>query len=505
VTTGDRRPIRTVLVAGRGEIARRIFRACRELGLASVAIYSDPDAGSVWSRKADLSIPLHGTSAAETYLNIGAILAAAREVGADAIHPGYGFLSENADFAQACAEEGFVFIGPPAEAIRVMGDKIKARKVAEVVGVPIAPGVDGLDRSGAELSAEAAKIGYPVLVKASAGGGGRGMRLVHEPEQLADALESARAEAASVFGDAHVFLERYFDRARHVEVQVLGDGRGRLVHLFERECSIQRRHQKIIEESPSPAVSPATRRAMTDAALALARAVDYENAGTVEFLLDEDGRFYFLEMNTRLQVEHPVTEMVADVDLAAWQIRIAGGEALDFTQDDVTQRGHAIECRVYAEDPALGFLPSAGRIAYYRAPGGPGVRCDDGVASGSEVGPYYDALLAKVIAFGWDRGEALRRLAQALSGTVVLGVTTNIPYLQDIVRHPAFRAGETHTHFLDEHMAGWSPVHALSDEEWLAVAAFESLSTAASASDLLGAGTRFADPWAVTEGWRNVP
>jgi 3-methylcrotonyl-CoA carboxylase alpha subunit len=505
VSGRDLRPIRTLLVAGRGEIARRVFRACRELGVTSVAVYAEPDAGSVWSRKADLSLPLPGITAAESYLNIGAVLAAAREARADAIHPGYGFLSENADFAQACAESGITFIGPTPESMRALGDKVTARTIAARAGVPIPPGIDGAGHAERELADAAERIGFPVIIKASAGGGGRGMRLVHDRAHLSDALHSAQAEAASVFGDGHVFLERYFEHARHVEVQLLGDRHGHLLHLFERECSIQRRHQKIVEESPSPGVSPAIRCAMTEAALALAREVGYESAGTVEFLLDTDGRFYFLEMNTRLQVEHPVTEMVTDLDLAVWQIRIAAGERLDLAQDDLRQRGHAVECRVYAEDPAADFLPSVGRVAYYRAPAGPGVRCDDGIASGSEVTPHYDALLAKVITFGWDRPEAIRRMTNALADTVVLGVTTNVPFLQDIIGHPAFRDGETHTRFLEQHLAAWQPSQGLSDEEWLAVAAFESLSSAAAVTSDVTAAGHFSDPWSVTEGWRNVP
>jgi len=506
-------PIHTLLVANRGEIARRVFRACRELGVKSAAVYSDVDAGSVWSRAADLSVPLGGVTAAETYLDIDKVLAAARTVGADAIHPGYGFLSENAAFAERCAEAGITFVGPSPDAMRALGSKVNARSAAIAAGVPVIPGADGKGRSVAELAAEAGRIGYPVLVKASAGGGGRGMRVVEAPEAFPDALQAAAAEAASAFGDDHLLIEKYFPRSRHIEVQVLGDHHGNVVHLFERECSIQRRHQKIIEESPSPALSPETRRAITEAAVALARQVGYTSAGTVEFLLADDGSFYLLEMNTRLQVEHPVSETVTGLDLVAWQIRVAGGAPLGITQADISQRGHAIECRVYAEDPARGFMPSIGTLAHYRPPSGPGVRCDDGVATGSVISPYYDAMIAKVIAGGWDRPAAIQRMQSALAATVVLGVTTNVPYLQAILAHPAFLAGDTTTKFLEEYLPDWRPDGALTDEDWLAIAAFESLAGSAGSAggsiddqaEVDGAGRWASDPWGVTEAWRNVP
>jgi len=500
--------IRTVLVANRGEIARRVFRACRELGVKSAAVYSDPDSGSVWSRAADFSFPLGGATTAETYLDIDKVLAAAHLVGADAIHPGYGFLSENPGFAERCAAAGITFIGPTPDAMRALGGKVSARNLAIAAGVPVIPGADGKGRTVDALAGEAARIGFPVLVKASAGGGGRGMRVVATAEEFPDALQAAAAEAASAFGDDHLLIEKYFAKSRHVEVQVLGDHHGSVVHLFERECSIQRRHQKIIEESPSPALSPDQREEITAAALALARQVGYTSAGTVEFLLAEDGAFYFLEMNTRLQVEHPVTEAVTGLDLVAWQVRIAGGEPLGFAQADVTQRGHAIECRVYAEDTARGFLPSIGTLAHYRPPSGPGVRCDDGVTTGSTISPYYDAMIAKVIAAGWDRDTAIRRMRGALASTVVLGVTTNMPYLQAIVAHAAFAAGDTTTKFLEEHLPNWQPDSVLSDEEWLALAAFESLAGSAVPADgagVDGAGRPSPDPWSVTEAWRNVP
>jgi 3-methylcrotonyl-CoA carboxylase alpha subunit len=498
-------PIRTLLVANRGEIARRIFRACRMLDIQSAAVYSDVDAGSAWSRSADLGVALGGSSAAESYLDIEKILAAARQVGADAIHPGYGFLSENADFAEACAAAGITFVGPSPEAMRALGSKVGARAAAMAAGVPVIPGIDGAGKSSQALAEEAASIGYPLLIKASAGGGGRGMRVVERAEDFVDAAQAARAEAASAFGDDHLLVERYFPDSRHVEVQVLGDTQGKVLHLFERECSIQRRHQKIIEESPSPNVSPAQRRAMTDAAVALARSVGYHSAGTVEFLVDLDGGFYLLEMNTRLQVEHPVTELVTGADLVAWQIRVAEGRPLPLEQADLVQRGHAIECRIYAENPAAGFLPSIGRLAHYRRPSGPGIRCDDGVASGSEISPHYDAMIAKVISYGWDREMAVARMRQALAGTIALGVTTNIPYLQAILDHPAFAEGRTTTRFLERFLAGWQPDRVADDATWLAMAAFETLAGGKARSEQSHeAGFGADDPWAATEAWRNV-
>ena len=495
-----------MLVANRGEIARRIFRACHELGIESAAIYSDVDAGSVWSRSADFSYPLGGSTPAESYLDVEKVLAAARELEVDAIHPGYGFLSENPDFAAACADAGIIFIGPSPDAMRALGSKVNARETAIAAGVPVIPGTDARGQSPAELAAAAEEIGYPVLVKASAGGGGRGMRVVRDPDDLSDALQAASVEAASAFGDDHLLIEKYFDRSRHIEVQVLGDLHGQVVHLWERECSIQRRHQKIVEESPSPGIDAELRERICQSGVALARQVGYASAGTVEFLLDESGEYYLLEMNTRLQVEHPVTEMVTGLDLVAWQIRIAGGTPLGFEQSDIQQRGHAIECRLYAEDPAQGFLPSIGDLAYYRAPTGPGVRCDDGVASGATISPYYDAMIAKIITQGWDREAAIRRMRQALDDTIVLGLTTNLSYLQTILRHPAFAEGATTTAFLDEHLAGWQPEMRAEEEDWLVMAAFESLSASSTSNaSSEGEAPGFAgDPWNVTEAWRNV-
>ena len=493
-----------IMVVNRGEVARRIFRACRELGVRSVAIYSEVDRSAPWARLADESYQLDGVTARETYLNQEAIFRIAKLAGVDAIHPGYGFLSENAEFAEACAARGFHFIGPTPAAMRALGSKSEARLLARQVNVPVIPGVDGVEHSDAGLAALAGEIGYPVLIKASAGGGGKGMRVVWSPEEFQGALHTARNESRSSFGSDHVLIEKYFTEIRHVEVQVLGDRHRNIVHLFARECSVQRRHQKIIEESPSPALTVDLRQRMTAAALALARAVGYISAGTVEFVVTPDNQFYFLEMNTRLQVEHPVTELVTGIDIAAWQIRLAAGEPLTFSQADLTQRGHALECRIYAEDPAHNFLPSIGEVVFYRPPMGPGVRVDDGIEAGTQVSPYYDPMLAKVITWGDDRPEAIRKMIRALQDTVVLGVTTNIPYLIDILQHPAFVAGYFGTSFLGEHYADWLPPVDSSNSTWLAIAAFEALRGGVArpaGGDAPGSPAQ-PDPWQDTTGWR---
>ena len=453
--------IQTLLVANRGEIALRVIRACRRLGVRVVAVYSDADAGSPHVASADAAVRLGPAPATDSYLNIPAILSAAAQTGADAVHPGYGFLAENAAFARACAGAGLVFIGPSPEAIAAMGDKRAARRLAAGLGLPVLPGYDGPVQDEATLTAEAARIGFPLMVKAAAGGGGRGMRLVTGPDELAAALAAARREAAAAFGNGDLLLERAVPRPRHVEVQVFGDTQGRVLHLGERECSVQRRHQKVIEESPSPAVSPALRSEMGAAAVALAAAVGYAGAGTVEFLLGEDGRFTFLEMNTRLQVEHPVTELVTGIDLVEWQIRVAGGEPLPWSQEEIALTGHAIEARVYAEDASAGFRPTAGNVLFWQPGAGEGVRVDDGIATGSVVGGHYDPLLAKIIAAGPTRADALRRLRRALVDTVLLGLTTNLAYLQAIAGHPDFTAPETlSTRFLEEALPDWRPAHA---------------------------------------------
>jgi len=445
-------PIRKLLIANRGEIARRIARTCRRLGLPSVAVYSDADAGAPHVGDADEAVRLGPAPSLESYLSIDRLLAAAAATGADAVHPGYGFLSENADFAERCASAGLIFVGPPPQAIRRMGSKVGAREIMAAAGVPIVPGAAAAGLDDAGLAAAAAGVGYPLLIKASAGGGGKGMRLVREPAELGGALAAARREAQRAFGDDTLLLERYFTAPRHIEVQIFGDAHGRIVHLFERECSIQRRFQKVIEEAPSPLVDTALRMALGAAAVTAGRAIGYVGAGTVEFIVDASGAFYFLEVNTRLQVEHPVTEAITGLDLVELQLRVADGEALPAGLDALTIDGHAIEARLYAEDPSNDFLPATGRLALWEPPAVTGVRWDSGVESGSEVGVHYDPLLAKVIAHGRTRDEAAARLAAALRGLAVGGVVTNRDFLVAVLDHAAFRAGTIDTHFIDRHL-----------------------------------------------------
>ena len=443
-----------ILIANRGEIAVRIIRACRDLGLASVAVFSESDRGARHVRMADEAVAIGASPPRESYLRIDTMVAAARATGADAVHPGYGFLAENAEFADACTRAGLTFIGPTAHAIHLMGSKTAAREAARAAGVPIVPGTlapIGAEAGDAELVAAARRVGYPIMVKAVAGGGGKGMRVVSRAEDLASAVRAARSEAGSSFGDSAIYFERQLIRPRHIEVQILADQHGTVLPFVERECSIQRRHQKVIEETPSMAVFPRLRRRLTRAAAAVAASVGYTNAGTIEFLLDEDGRYYFLEMNTRLQVEHPITELVTGVDLVTWQIRIARGERLDVApRDAVTPRGHAIECRVYAEDPDAGFLPSPGRVLGLRAPDGPGVRDDSGVEAGSEISIYYDSLVSKLVVWGDTRDEAIARMSRALQEYEVSGVRTSLPFFRWMLREPAFARGEFHTGYLDE-------------------------------------------------------
>ncbi len=438
--------IRRVLVANRGEIAVRIIRGCRERGIETVAIYSDPDRDAPHVLAADRAIHVGPAAASASYLNVPAILAAAAASGADAVHPGYGFLSENAAFADACATAGLTFIGPPATVIARMGSKTAARAAATAAGVPVVPGVVPADQSSAAIAEAVRQVGFPALIKAAAGGGGKGMRIVRSEDDIADAVESASREATRSFSDGAVYVERLIDRPRHIEVQVLGDQHGHVVHLFERDCSLQRRHQKVIEETPAPALAPTVREAITAAAVAAARAVGYVNAGTVEFILEghgHDARFYFLEMNTRLQVEHPVTELVTGRDLVHAQLRIADGEPLWFTQADVTERGHAIECRVYAEDASRGLLPQSGRLLRYAEPAGPGVRIDSGVRQGQTIGVDYDPMLAKVIVHAETRDAAIERMVQALKSFVILGVRHNVPFLLALVDRPEVRMRDT--------------------------------------------------------------
>jgi acetyl-CoA carboxylase, biotin carboxylase subunit len=442
-----------ILIANRGEIAVRVVRACRDLGLGAVAVFSECDRGARHVRMADEAVALGGNAPADSYLRIDRILHAAHVTGADAVHPGYGFLSENADFARACRDAGLTFIGPTPEAVARVGSKTTARQIAAAVGVPVVTGTElpfGPAASVDDLAHAAARIGYPVLIKAVAGGGGKGMRVVASRQELEGAIRLARSEAATAFGDSSVYLERYRQRPRHVEIQILADHHGNIRPFIERECSIQRRHQKVIEESPSPAVGTALRKRLADAAVAVAAKAEYTNAGTVEFLLDEEGQFYFLEVNARLQVEHPVTEMVAGVDLVQWQIRIARDERLTLSHaDTLTPMGHAIECRVYAEDPDMGFLPSPGHISALRAPNGPGVRDDGWVEQGTDIPIYYDSLLSKVIAWGEDRAQATARMRRALMEYEIGGVRSTLPFSRWLLARPEFVEARFHTGFLD--------------------------------------------------------
>ena len=437
-----------ILIANRGEIALRILRTCREMGIRSVVAHSTADAGSLPVRLADESICIGPEDSSQSYLNIPRLIAAAEVTDAEAIHPGYGFLAENATFADICRACNIRFIGPSPEVIRLLGDKVRARELARKADVPLLPGSDGAVRDETDAAVVAETLGYPVLLKASLGGGGRGIRIVWDADSLAAAVRTCQSEAAAAFGSSEIYLERYVEGARHVEVQVLADGRGHTIHLGERDCSIQRRHQKLLEESPCPVLTPAVRGELTGAALRLCRAAGFESAGTVEFLVDRSGRFYFLEVNTRIQVEHPVTEMVTGVDLVRAQILVAAGEPLGLRQEDVRFQGHAIECRVTAEDPVT-FTPSPGRITAYIAPGGPGVRVDSHCFTGYTVPPHYDSLVAKVIAYGADRAEALARMRRAVAEFVVEGIKTSLPLHARLLADPRFTAGDYSTTFLE--------------------------------------------------------
>lgn len=447
-----------ILIANRGEIVVRIIATCREMGIKTVAVYSDADRSALHVLEADQAVYLGPSAPAESYLNVDKIIAAAKQTGAQAIHPGYGFLAENYLFVQRCKEEGIIFIGPPAQAVRDLGDKTIARQTMINSGVPVIPGMMQAEADPDVLMKEAELIGYPVLIKAAAGGGGKGMRIVHSAGDLREATESASREAKSAFGNGAIYLEKYLRQPRHVEFQILADVHGNVIHLLERECSIQRRHQKIIEETPSTALTPKLREEMGKAAVAAARASGYVNAGTVEFLVDNDGKFYFLEVNTRLQVEHPITEMITGIDLVRQQIEIAAGNPLKFSQADIVGRGHAIECRIYAEDPLSAFLPSPGKIHFVNEPKGPGIRNDSGVYSGYTVPMEYDPILSKLITHAESRQECIDRMSRALKDYAVLGVLTPIPFLMDILSSEAFIKGETYTDFIDTHFADWHPV-----------------------------------------------
>jgi acetyl-CoA carboxylase biotin carboxylase subunit len=499
---------RKVLIANRGEIAVRIAQTLQEMGIQAVAVFSDADRASRHVARADEAYHLDGVTPGETYLDGHKLIEAALHHHADAIHPGYGFLSENADFARAVRDAGLTFIGPEPGVIAAMGDKIVAKQTLAEAGVPMIPGWTGaVDAPLSELKRAADEIGYPVLLKAAAGGGGKGMRIVHAAPELEAAHAAAQREAKSAFGDARVFIEKYIARPRHIEFQIFGDMHGNVVHLFERECSIQRRYQKIVEETPSPALDADLRARMGAVAVAAARTLNYTGAGTIEFLADDNGNFYFLEVNTRLQVEHPITELVTDQDLVRAQILVAAGEPLPFTQDDLRQRGHALEVRVYAEDAARGFLPATGRIECYHEPHGRGIRVDSGVGAGAEVSVHYDPMLAKLITWGRDREEARRRMRWALERYVVLGVTTNIGFLADVIAHPAFAAGRTHTHFLTEHELTTARRDGDHEQAALIAAAFAvkqgvgRRSAGATAAESAGAAV---DPWTAGHRWRNA-
>jgi acetyl-CoA carboxylase, biotin carboxylase subunit len=443
-----------LLIANRGEIAVRVIRACRDAGISTVAVFSEADRDALHVRHADEALPIGPPAATESYLVIDRLVDAARRSGAEAVHPGYGFLAENARFAEACRAAGLVFVGPPPAAIAQMGDKTAARRAAREAGVPVVPGTPDPVGSDAEAGRAAAELGFPVMIKAARGGGGKGMRIVQAPGELESALRLARSEATAAFGDGAIYLEKAIVEPRHVEIQVLADAHGAVVHLGERECSIQRRHQKLVEESPSPAVQPALRAEMGAAACRLLAAAGYQNAGTVEFLVDASGRFYFLEVNARLQVEHPVTELVTGIDLVREQLRLAAGERLGYGQDAIAPRGWAIECRISAEDPAAGFIPSPGRVTTWRPPGGPWVRLDAGVYEGAEVPLHYDPLMAKLIVWGGDRGDAVRRMRRALDEFGVAGVQTTIPFHRAVMRDPDFLAGRLSTGFVARAFAG---------------------------------------------------
>jgi 3-methylcrotonyl-CoA carboxylase alpha subunit len=497
--------IRRLLIANRGEIAVRIARACRELGIESVAVYSDADRTAPHVVVADRAEHIGGSPASESYLNLTTVLDAAQRAGADAVHPGYGFLSERAAFADACRDRGLIFVGPPAAALAHMGSKIQARRLMQEAGVPVIPGETPDDQSDASLAAAVEAVGFPVLIKPSAGGGGIGMKAVRDPRETVEAIQRARREAQAAFGDAALYVERLVERPRHVEIQIFADSHGNIVHLFERECSIQRRHQKVIEESPCTVLTSSLRQQMGDAAVAAAKAVGYVNAGTVEFLLEHRGgaaHFYFVEMNARLQVEHPVTELVTGTDLVHAQLVVASGGRLPWTQQSLIQRGHAIECRIYAEDPSRDYLPQAGGLLMYREPQGPGIRVDAGVVEGSDVSVFYDPLLAKLVVHAETREAAIARVAAALRRYIVLGIHTNIPLLSAILRHPRFIAGDVDTAFLvGERDALQDALHTEIPPAALAAVALHDESAAPNISARRATTPSQSDPFETLRGW----
>jgi acetyl-CoA carboxylase biotin carboxylase subunit len=491
---------RKILVANRGEIALRVMRTCRETGIATVAVYSEADRKAAHVLKADQAVFLGDSEPAQSYLNIDKIITAAKQSGAEAIHPGYGFLAENPLFAERCEQEGVVFIGPPSQVIRALGDKTVARRTVAGKGVPVIPGMDHPQSDPAILAREADNIGYPVLIKAAAGGGGKGMRVVTSPEDFSEACISASSEAMRAFSDGSIYLEKYLSRPRHVEFQIVADMHGHVIHLLERECSIQRRHQKIIEETPSPVMTPQLRESMGAAAVAVAKASGYVNAGTVEFLVDQQGGFYFLEVNTRLQVEHPITEMITGLDIVRTQLEVAAGSPLRLQQEDVRGRGHAIECRIYAEDPEKGFYPSPGRIIYMQEPSGPGIRNDCGVYAGFHVPVEYDPILSKLIAHAENRNQAISRMIQALEDYIILGVKTPVPFLIDVLKSEAFKRGDTFTDFIESNFSSWKPDRRDGDA---ACAAFiiDELSGVKKAGAVKGQESIDRSPWQTLGQW----
>lgn len=493
-----------ILIANRGEIAVRVIKACRELGIRSVAVYSEVDRASLHVQMADEAVCIGPAPATESYLNMDKIVQVARATGAEAIHPGYGFLAENPAFARRLEKENLIFIGPNSKALDLVGDKIRARQTMEKAGIPIIPGMKRLLKDVSECEAEARRIGYPVMIKASAGGGGKGMRIVASEEELRSALEAGMREAKAAFGDESVYLEKCIEDPRHVEFQVLADNYGHVVHLFERECSIQRRHQKIVEETPSTALDSELRQKMGETAKKVLKVAGYNNAGTVEFLLDKDKNFYFLEVNARLQVEHPITELTTGVDLVHQQIHVAAGEKLSLKQEELRQCGHAIECRIYAEDPANNFLPCSGKILYLKEPRGPGVRHDCGIYSGWEVPIYYDPILAKLIVWADTRELASERMRCALEDYVILGIHTTVRFLRDVISHPKFREGATTTSFIKRYFEGWKDEAGGEDSLRLALvaAAFSEFSLAQAKPSAATLAKESDSPWRTLGRWR---
>ncbi|NIM91602.1 MAG: acetyl-CoA carboxylase biotin carboxylase subunit [Candidatus Aminicenantes bacterium] len=495
---------RKILIANRGEITVRIIKACQEMGISTVAVYSEADRESLHVQMADEAVCIGPAPAIESYLNMERIIQTAHQMKAEAIHPGYGFLAENADFAKKCEQENIIFIGPNSKALKLVGDKIRSRQTMEKAGIPIIPGMKSLPQDISEFKNEAQRIGYPVMIKASAGGGGKGMRIVHEEKELNPSLEAGMREAKSAFGDESVYLEKFLEEPRHVEFQVLADNHGNIVHLFERECSIQRRHQKIVEETPSPALEPALRAKMGETAKKVIEVSGYNNAGTVEFLLDKEKNFYFLEVNARLQVEHPVTELTTGVDLVHQQISIASGEKLSFSQEALHQKGHSIECRIYAEDPLNNFLPSSGKVLFLKEPIGPGVRHDGGIYSGCEVPIYYDPILAKLIVWAENRELARQRMVKALEDYVILGIKTTIGFLKDLISHPQYKAGNTTTGFIKRHFGQWEGKKKTEKnlEVALIASAFESLNSLQPRRGEERLAREMFSPWQSLGKWR---